>query len=71
MPGPTFAAELGSPEEVAYPWREKMHLTLELSDQEAQKLQGQAAELGVTPEQLARRVLTDLLAEPEEQFRTE
>lgn len=46
-----------------------MHLTLELSDQEAQKLQAQAAELGVTPEQLARRVLTDLLAEPEEQFR--
>ncbi len=46
-----------------------MHLTLELNDQEAQKLQAQAAELGVTPEQLARRVLVDLLAKPEEQFR--
>ncbi len=46
-----------------------MHLTLELNDQEARRLQAQAAELGVTPEQLARSVLTDLLAEPEEQFR--
>ena len=46
-----------------------MNLTLELNDQEAQRLQMQAAELGVTPEQLARSVLTDLLAEPEEQFR--
>ncbi|MCC7263416.1 MAG: DNA-binding protein [Candidatus Latescibacteria bacterium] len=46
-----------------------MHLSLELNDQESQRLQIQAAELGVTPEQLARRVLADLLAEPEEQFR--
>ena len=45
-----------------------MHLMLELDDQEAQRLQAQAAELGVTPEQLARSVLADLLAESEEQF---
>ena len=46
-----------------------MNLTLELNDREALRLQAQAAELGVTPEQLARSILTDLLAEPEEQFR--
>ncbi len=46
-----------------------MDLTLELNDREALRLQTQAAELGVTPEQLARSVLMDLLAEPEEQFR--
>ena len=46
-----------------------MHLTLELNDQEARRLQTQATKLGMTPEQLARRVLTDLLAEPDEQFR--
>lgn len=46
-----------------------MNLTLELNDREAFRLQAQAAELGVTPEQLARSLLTDLLAEPEEQFK--
>ena len=46
-----------------------MDLTLELNDREALRLQTQATELGVTPEQLARSVLMDLLAEPEEQFR--
>jgi len=46
-----------------------MDLTLELNDQEALRLQAQAAELGVTPEQLARSVLMDLLVESEEEFR--
>ena len=46
-----------------------MNLNLELNAQEADRLRMQAQALGITPEELAHSVLTDLLAEPDDNFR--
>ncbi|NKB66344.1 MAG: DNA-binding protein [Candidatus Latescibacteria bacterium] len=46
-----------------------MQLTLELNDHEAARLRQQAQILGLRPEKLARSLLSDLLVEPDEDFR--
>jgi hypothetical protein len=42
-----------------------MKLALELSPAQAEKLRAEAARLGLSPEDLARATLSDLLAEPD------
>lgn len=45
-----------------------MKILVELSDEEAERLQTIADRLGVGPEELARAGLKDLLRQPEEDF---
>jgi hypothetical protein len=46
-----------------------MELALKLPPAQAEKLQREAERLGVSPEDLARAALTDLLATPDPEFR--
>lgn len=46
----------------------RMKLALELSPAQAEKLRIEAARLGLSPEDLARAALSDLLAEPDADF---
>lgn len=45
-----------------------MKLALELNPAEAERLRTEASRLGLTPEDLARAALSDLLAEPSPDF---
>ena len=45
-------------------------ITIQLSDEQLSKLQDAAARFGLSPEDLVRVSLEDLLARPEEDFRT-
>jgi hypothetical protein len=45
-----------------------MKLALELNPAEAERLRTEATRLGLTPEDLARAALSDLLAEPAADF---
>ena len=45
-----------------------MKLSVDLSENEVERLEGTARRLGVRPEDLARAVLTDLLGHPREDF---
>lgn len=45
-------------------------ITINLSDEQIAKLQETAASFGLSPEDLVRVSLEDLLARPEEDFRT-
>ena len=45
-----------------------MRITVELSEEQAERLRGIAERLGVRPEELARAGVTDLLRQPEEDF---
>jgi hypothetical protein len=45
-----------------------MKLALELPPAQAEKLRAEAARLGVSPEDLARAALADLLATPDAEF---
>jgi hypothetical protein len=47
-----------------------MKLTIDLSPVQAERLRGEAERLGLTPEDLAHAAITDLLATPDDQFRT-
>ena len=47
-----------------------MKLDIELSPAQAERLREEAERLGVTPEELARAALSDLLSEPDETFNT-
>ena len=47
-----------------------MKLDIELSPAQAERLRQEAERLKVTPEELARAALSDLLAEPDESFKT-
>ena len=47
-----------------------MKLSLELTDDQAQRLRDQAARLGIDPERLAQAVLVDLLEAPSPAFRS-
>ena len=46
-----------------------MKLDIELSPAQAERLRQEAERLKVTPEELARAALSDLLAEPDESFK--
>lgn len=46
-----------------------MRISVELSDDQAERLRSTAERLGVRPEDLARAGVTDLLTQPEEDFR--
>ena len=46
-----------------------MKLDIELSPAQAERLCQEAERLGVTPEELARAALTDLLSESDESFK--
>ena len=46
-----------------------MKLDIELSPAQAERLRQEAERLSVTPEELARAALTDLLSEPDEGFK--
>lgn len=46
-----------------------MRISVELSDDQAKRLRRTAERLGVRPEDLARAGVTDLLTQPEEDFR--
>jgi hypothetical protein len=45
-----------------------MKLTIDLSPAEAERLRQEAERLGLTPEDLARAAIADLLATPDEDF---
>lgn len=45
-----------------------MRLSVELSEEQAQRLRNAAERLGVRPEDLARAGVADLLRQPEEDF---
>jgi len=47
-----------------------MRLAFELPASQAEKLQAEAERLGLSPEDLARAALTDLLAMPDAEFQT-
>jgi hypothetical protein len=47
-----------------------MRLAFELPPAQAEKLRVEAERLGLSPEDLARAALTDLLATPDAQFQT-
>ncbi len=47
-----------------------MKLDIELSPAQAERLRQEAERLKVTPEELARAALSDLLSEPDEAFKT-
>jgi len=47
-----------------------MKLMIDLSPAQAERLRGEAERLGLTPEDLVRAAITDLLATPDEEFRT-
>lgn len=47
-----------------------MKLTIDLSPAQAERLQHEAERLGLTPEDLARAAVADLLASPSEDFKT-
>ena len=47
-----------------------MKLDIELSPAQAERLRQEAERLKVTPEELDRAALSDLLAEPDESFKT-
>ena len=47
-----------------------MKLDIELSPTQAERLREEAERLRVTPEELARAALSDLLSEPDETFNT-
>ena len=51
---------------VAVPMAKK--LTIELTDADAERLSAEAARLGVSPEDLARAVVSDVLTERNEAF---
>ena len=46
-----------------------MKLDIELSQAQAERLREEAERLKVTPEELARAALSDLLSEPDETFK--
>lgn len=46
-----------------------MKISVELSEEQAERLRSAAERLGVRPEDLARAGVTDLLTQPEEDFR--
>ena len=46
-----------------------MRISVELSEDQAERLRSAAARLGVSPEELARVGVTDMLTQPEEDFR--
>lgn len=46
-----------------------MKLTIDLSPAQAEQLSREAARLGLTPEDLARAAIADLLATPDEEFK--
>lgn len=46
-----------------------MKLSIDLSPAQAERLRREAERLGLTPEDLARAAIADLLATPSEQFR--
>jgi hypothetical protein len=48
---------------------EGMNVTFELSPAQAEKLRQTAEQLGVSPSELARAAVTDLLAERDDDFR--
>ncbi|MEQ1912734.1 MAG: DNA-binding protein [Vicinamibacterales bacterium] len=45
-----------------------MQVAFELPPAQAEKLQREASRLGVSPDELARAALSDLLADPDEAF---
>jgi hypothetical protein len=47
-----------------------MKLSIELSAAQAERLRHEAERLGLSPEDLARAVVADVLAAPDEGFRT-
>jgi len=47
----------------------RMKLAFELPDAQAEKLREEAKRLGLSPEDLARAALSDLLATPDAEFR--
>ena len=47
----------------------RMKLAFELPPPQADKLRGEAARLGLAPEELARAALADLLSVPDAEFR--
>jgi hypothetical protein len=47
-----------------------MKLTIDLSPAQAERLRGEAERLGLSVEELARAAISDLLATPDEGFRT-
>lgn len=49
---------------------EAMKVAFELTPAQAEKLRLEAERLGITPEQLAHAAVTDLLATPDDSFRT-
>lgn len=46
-----------------------MKLTIDLSPAQVERLRHEAARLGLTPEDLARAAIADLLATPDDAFR--
>ena len=46
-----------------------MRISVELSEDQVERLRSAAARLGVSPEELARVGVTDMLTQPEEDFR--
>lgn len=46
-----------------------MKLTIDLSPTQAERLRQEAERLGLTPEELARAAISDLLATPAEDFK--
>jgi predicted transcriptional regulator len=46
-----------------------MQITIDLSDEESERLQGIADSLGIAPSELARAAFADLLALPDDDFR--
>jgi hypothetical protein len=46
-----------------------MKLSIELSAAQAERLRHEAERLGLSPEELARAVVADILATPDEDFR--
>ena len=46
-----------------------MKLTIDLSPAQAERLRHEAERLGLTPENLARAAIADLLATPDDEFR--
>ena len=46
-----------------------MQLTIELTDQQIERLRQAAASLGIEPSEFARAAMADFLARPEDDFR--
>jgi hypothetical protein len=51
-------------------YSEAVKVTFELSSAQADKLKQEAQRLGVSPDDLARAAVSDLLAAPDQEFRT-